>query len=79
MVIDELLKQKAEGILAKSSRVAERAHLSHYEESGVGVLRQRLAALLDLTVDAVEERNATLIVEHAEKIARERFVSPQLD
>ena len=75
MGIDELLKDKAEEILAKSSQMAERAHLRHYEESGTAVLQQRLKALFDLTFQAVKERNATPMVKHAERIARERFVS----
>ena len=75
MGIDELLKDKAEEILAKSSEMVARAHLKHYEESGAVVLRRKLRDLLDLTLDAVRERNATPMVKHAERIARERFVS----
>jgi hypothetical protein len=75
MLIDKLLEEKAQEILAKSCQVAERAHLRHYEESGTAVLRQRLKVLLDLTVNAVKQRDATPMVRHAEKIARERFVS----
>jgi len=73
--IGELLACNADVILVKAVEKAERAHLKHYEESGAAVLRQRLKALLDLTVQAVKERNATQMVRHAEKIARERFVS----
>ena len=75
MDIEMLLQRNAEEIVEESSSKAERAHLKHYEASGREVLRQRLFALLNLTVEAVKRRDVTSMVQHAEKIARERFVS----
>jgi hypothetical protein len=75
MSIDKLLERKAEEIVAKSTRKAERAHLRHYEAAGAAVLQQRLSTLLDLTAQAVKQRDVTSVVKHAEKIARERFLS----
>jgi hypothetical protein len=75
MGIEELLQRNKGVVVDRSFRKAERAHLSHYEATGTAVLRQRLSALLGLTIEAVKHRDVSPMVKHAEKIARERFVS----
>ena len=49
------------------------AHLTHYENEGAEVIRQRLSALCDLAERCLAECSAEPAIEHATRIARERF------
>lgn len=75
MDVSDLLQEKCDDILAESCRLARRADLSHYRESGAEMLRLRLKSLLELTIRAAKEHELTHMVKHAEKIAGEHFVS----
>lgn len=45
----------------------------HYSSAGEGFVRERMAGLFDLVVQALADREAVHLVRHAEEMARERF------
>jgi hypothetical protein len=69
---DFLADHSAE-ILANALDSMKRAHLAHYEKSGEA--GTRLGVLLELVVAATRERRLAPVLEHAERIARERHAA----
>ncbi len=67
------LHEHSEKILDDASASMERSHLKNYELVGKVKSRQRLKALLVLTIRAVQEKNLGPIMAHSETIARERY------
>ncbi len=49
------------------------AHLAHYEKEGSDILRERLSALCDLAERCLADHSAEPAIEHARRIARERY------
>ena len=75
MKLPDLLSQRREAILDRSTAALERGHLVHYRAAGPVVSRDRLARLYDLVADAVTARQLTPLQRHAESVARERFAA----
>jgi hypothetical protein len=50
-----------------------RAHLTHYERTGVVPTEERLRVLYEITVECVRRRFVQPILRHAEAVATERF------
>lgn len=73
MDLKELLTSQRTRIVDEALAALDRSHAPHYEAAGREVRRERLAALYDLTVRAVGERNLSPLLRHAETVARERF------
>ena len=73
MNLRQLLEQQSESILAEAQKLVDSSRLEHYQASGAEATRLRLDALYHLTVRSVSERNLAPSLEHADKVARERF------
>ncbi len=75
MKLAQLLSVRRAEILERATRSLGRAHLEHYEAEGPAAAAGRLARLYDLTAEAVLQRNLTHVLEHATRIAHERFAA----
>ena len=73
MNLNQLLQDQLSEIIAEAEQAVSRAHLAHYEKSGVEHTHQRLKALYTLAARAVKEKNLGPMIAHAETIGRERF------
>jgi hypothetical protein len=73
MTLQQLLHDQSSEIISDAEAAIARAHLAHYEKSGMEHTHQRLKALHTLTTRAVKEKNLGPMIAHAETIARERF------
>ncbi len=73
MSLEKILHDGKQEMLNEAVESVRRARLEGYEKAGPDVLRQRLAILLDLVINAVLERNLTPIIAHANTVATERF------
>ena len=71
--IAAFLKREREAILEAAEAGLGRVHAPHYEAAGAEEVRQRLSALFDQLVGALETRNLSPIDEYARAIAAERF------
>ena len=68
-----LLDEEAGFLVQSAFEAMSRVHLVHYEEAGAAATRERLKLLFELTVRSFRERDLSRVVEHAERIANERF------
>ena len=75
MDLTELLRENADELVGGAVAELHQARLSHYEQEGVQAIRERLSALLDLTLSCLEERRADPIVDWAARVGRERFAA----
>jgi hypothetical protein len=72
---DLLTVLEAEGdvIVEEAATALDRAHLPHYETSDPADRARRLRELLDLVTTCVRARELVPIVDHAGRVASERF------
>jgi hypothetical protein len=70
-----LLRDRAEYLVTEAKTTMRQAHLEHYEKDGLPVMRQRLTALLDVTVECLATGRADPIIDHTTRIAHERFAA----
>lgn len=73
--IAAFLKRERAPILEAAEAGLARVHAPHYEAAGAEEVRQRLSALFDQLVGALETRNLGPIDEYARAIAEERFAA----
>ena len=73
MTLQELLEDHRAAILAEATEGLSRARLRSYEKAGVETGTERLRTLYDLVLTCVRGRHLVPIVEHAERVARERY------
>ena len=69
----QMLEASRAEILADAYAALTRAHLSHYELAGPDVTEERLRVLYDLVEESVRRHNLVPVIEHAERVARERY------
>jgi len=75
MNLAQLLQDKREEIVAAAAASLNRSHLPHYEQAGPQQSHERLARLYDLIRQSIEQRHLEAIINHAERIAQERFAA----
>lgn len=75
MTLVDLLEQRHDALVEQASRRLEEAALANYQRAGASAGRERIAALLELTRSCIEQRDTGAIVQHGERIGRERFNS----
>lgn len=73
MQLEIFLKNRSDEIISESLRNISRAHLHHYEESGILEMQNRLIALFDHTLACVRCRQLTPMTDYVEQVAEERF------
>ena len=71
--VDLLLQAERTSILEAASAALNRSKLSHYQQAGQEIKRERLGVLLDLVISSIARRDLVPIVEHAAAVADERF------
>ena len=67
-----LVHERAATITAAEAALA-RIHARHYDAAGAENARERLEALYDRLIEAVDTRDLASIVAYARQVARERF------
>ena len=75
MTVVELLDRDSRELIDRSVEAVSRAHLSHYEAQGEGELRRRVTALYELLRTCLARNDAMPMIEHARRIAEERFAA----
>ncbi len=69
------LRERAEQLVTEAKASMRQARLEHYEKDGLPAMRQRLTALLDVTLDSLVCGRADPIIDHTTRIAHERFAA----
>jgi hypothetical protein len=73
MNLVQLLETKKEEILATATDALNRSPCRHYHQAGFEECKKRLRDLLELAENSVRERNLIPLIDHVEKISRERY------
>lgn len=71
----EVLTEEGEAIVDSAAMALERSNLRHYTEAGPEAARERLAKLLALVLESVTTRDLVPMIDHANRIAHERFAA----
>ncbi|MGB8857725.1 MAG: hypothetical protein WCC60_00640 [Ilumatobacteraceae bacterium] len=71
--VTEVLSDAADAILGSATDMLERAGLPHYDKAGPAAGRERLGQLFSLVQTTVESRDLVPMIDHANRIAHERF------
>jgi hypothetical protein len=75
MDVLQLLMDESQAIIDDAAQGVFRSHLARYDADGQQEVRKRLTALFGIVLECLEERSATAMVEHSERIAEARFSS----
>jgi hypothetical protein len=75
MELDKILLNNQTDIINEAFDSLQRSKLKHYNSSRADENWQRLAALFDLTLNAVKTKSLTEMVTYSEKVAKERYDS----
>lgn len=73
MQVEFFLKSRGDAIIADSLRNLTRAHLRHYDESGILETQTRLTTLFELTIECIAKKQLSFMTNYMEKLADERF------
>ena len=73
MELHDFLASHRDALLSEATEALSRRHLPHYQAVGLPEAQRRLTALYDKLLDGARRRHLDGIVEHAERIGRERF------
>jgi hypothetical protein len=68
-----LLRERTDHLVTEAKATMRQAQLVHYEQDGLPVMRQRLTALLEVTLECLADGRADALVEHTTRVAEERF------
>jgi hypothetical protein len=71
----EVLNAEREAIIEAAAKSLGRSNVPHYAEAGASLSRDRLAELYELLVESVTKRDLRPMIEHSERVARERFAA----
>lgn len=75
MDLKTLLGEKGPEVVAEAMEAVRRAHLAHYDAAGNEETRRRLESLYELVVRCSADRRIRPMLQHAEKVAAERFAA----
>ena len=75
MKLEEILVNNQTDIINEAFELLQRSHLKHYDSSRADENWQRLAKLLDLTVNGIQTRSFVEMITYSEKVAKERYES----
>lgn len=67
------LTQEGEAIVDEAGAALGRAHSRHYDSAGEREVHHRLETLFDHLASAIRDRDVTQLVDHARRIAEDRF------
>jgi hypothetical protein len=75
MELREILINNQTEIINEAFELLQRSHLKHYDSSRADENWQRLAKLLDLTVNGIQTKSLVEMITYSEKVAKERYES----
>lgn len=75
MKIGRLLEERSGVILGRAERGIRTACLKDYQAAGQDEIQGRLAAIYGVVLASISERDLGPVIEHAKRVARERFTS----
>jgi hypothetical protein len=75
MEIIELLRKKGSEIVNQATDAIIGSNLRHYENADPAQTRERVKVLCDLTLECLVRKNTMPMINYADKIAQQRFVS----
>ena len=75
MDLKKLLDDRRGEVVDEAMEAVRRAHLTHYDAAGADETRSRLESLYELIVRCAADRRIRPMLQHAEKVAAERFAS----
>ena len=75
MKLEEILVNNQTDIINEAFELLQRSHLKHYDSSRADENWQRLAKLLDLTVNGIQTKSFVEMITYSEKVAKERYES----
>jgi len=75
MKLEEILVNNQTDIINEAFELLQRSHLKHYDSSRADENWQRLAKLLDLTVNGIQTKSLVDMINYSEKVAKERYES----
>lgn len=73
MAVEGLLVAHRDEVLDEAYEALSRSHPAHYARSGEDVTRERLAALFDVVVTALRDRQLEPVARYGEAVAERRF------
>lgn len=73
MKLTDILESNREPILSEAVHALERASFPSYQASETELNRSRISKLLDLTIEASRTKDLQPMLEHARKLAAERY------
>jgi hypothetical protein len=73
MDLVERLVGESDALVEQATSALEQARLTHYQDAGRDATRERVAALLAAVLDSLREGSPVPVVEHADRVARERY------
>ena len=68
-----LLRERVDALVAEGLTMMTEARLEHYDAAGIPIVRQRLAALLDVALSCLEAGEADHAIAYMTRVGRERF------
>jgi len=75
MKLEKILVDNQTEIINEAFELLQRSHLKHYDSSRADENWQRLAKLLDLTVNGIQTKSLVEMISYSEKVAKERYES----
>lgn len=75
MDLVQVLKTEQVSVVQEATAIVQRARLEHYAQAGAEESRERFDRLYELLVQSIESRNLVAIMEHMERVAKDRFQS----
>lgn len=75
MNVSDFLAARADDIVRQAALSLGTRRLEHYEELGEGTAAERLRELLRWVIECARTRDLVPILEHAERVGRERYES----
>lgn len=73
MDLVERLEPGFDTLVDQAAAALDRAGLTHYQGAGPEATRERVAALLTAVLDSLRRGSPVPVVEHADRVARERY------
>ena len=75
MDLSELFRSWEEDLVNEAVTELRHARLQHYIADGEEITRERVARFIDRALECISLHRAEPVIEHAERIARERYAS----
>jgi len=75
MELIELLEEEKKQLIENATMALERSHLTHYNDSGTEVNKNRLDRLFDFVIGSIKDQNLIPLTDYIQGVATDRFNS----